>query len=126
MNRTATLTLSAGLIARAATTKVPKTFAMYANVDAAGDLGSNAGASGAKAFNGVYIVTFVKPIGSCAIVAQSGKAGGGDTPHADISTVEPNTLGTNPDPAHQVEVGFNGANGYSDSTPFMVTLTCTK
>jgi hypothetical protein len=107
-----------------AASSTPATFQMYANVDAEGDLGSNYDAKSARPFNGVYIVTFTKPIGHCAIIAQSGKAGGSDVPHPDISTVEPNAIGANPDPVHQVLVGFTGSNGLADNTPFMLTLTC--
>ena len=102
----------------------PATFQMYANVDAEGDLGSHYDATSARAFNGAYIVTFTKPIGHCAIVAQSGKAGGSDTPQPDPSTVLPNNIGANPDPVHQVLVGFTGSDGFADSTPFMLVLTC--
>jgi hypothetical protein len=102
------------------------TFQMFANVDGEGDLGSNYDATSAQAFNGVYIVTFTKPIGHCAIMAQSGKAGGSDTPHSDTSVVEPNSLGANPDSNHQVLVGFTGSDGNADNTPFMLTLTCTS
>jgi hypothetical protein len=53
---------------------------MYANVDAEGDLGSNYDAVSVQAAYHEYDVTFKKPIGHCAAVVQSGKAGGSDTP----------------------------------------------
>jgi hypothetical protein len=54
---------------------------MYANVDQHGDLGSNVGAVSAKEVDAgtptlSYVVSFNKPIGSCAAIAQNGYAGG--------------------------------------------------
>jgi hypothetical protein len=96
------------------------TFQMYANVDAEGDLGSNFGATKAEATQipGQYVVTFAQPIGSCAAVAQSGKAGGDDFAGAYPSIV--NFEGTN-----AFIVAFvNPANNQETATPFMVTVTC--
>lgn len=96
------------------------TFQMYANVDAEGDLGSNFGATAAdeSTIPGQYEVTFAQPIGSCAAVAQSGKAGGDEFAGAYPSIV-------NFDGSNAFIVAFvNPANNQETPTPFMMTVTC--
>jgi hypothetical protein len=111
--------------ADAAKVKVPATFTMYANVDANGDLGSNAGAVSAGFVPGspVYQVTFSKPVGSCAAVAQVGKAGGSDQNTFESTEVDIDTADS-----FDVQFGTTTADGGSERfhEPFMLTVTCTK
>jgi hypothetical protein len=105
------------------TTTSPTTFQMYANVDAEGDLGSNVDAVKAivdKPETGVYIVTFDKPIGSCAATAQSGEAGGTDQPLQFASTAE----FVKGQPDAWLVAFFNPQDNMFEATPFMVTVTC--
>lgn len=94
---------------------------MFANVDAAGDLGSGVGATAARVLVGDrYVVTFAKPIGHCAAVAQSGKAGGSDRANFFISTVVFDS-----DNANAWDVQFlNADDDTVNPTPFMLTVTC--
>jgi hypothetical protein len=97
------------------------TFQMFANVDGEGDLGSNHDAVGVtNGSPGEYTVKFSKPIGHCAAVAQSGKAGGPDKPASVVSTVQPAIT----DPSHTVLIDFVDLAGHAANTPFMVTVTC--
>lgn len=105
------------------TTTTPSTFQMYANVDAEGDLGSNVDAVKAmvdKPETGVYIVTFDKPIGSCAATAQPGDAGGTDKPTQLASTAEY----VQGQPDEWLVAFFNYNTNEFEATPFMVTVTC--
>jgi hypothetical protein len=109
--------------ATAATVTAPATFQMYANVDSNGDLGSNYDAvsvtRGPQSTS--YFVKFKKPIGSCAAVAQAGKAGGSDAVRLAASDIVPS--GTN---TFKVEFGAPAANGLDTvfNDPFMIMVTC--
>ena len=100
------------------------TFQMYADVDAEGDLGSNYGAVSVKMLPSTgdlgYLVKFNKPIGHCAAVAQSGRAGGSDDSEMLASSVVnagPNTF--------QVKFGLLNSSGFqTDAEPFMMMVTC--
>ena len=85
-----------------------------------GDLGSNFGATKAEESKipGQYVVTFAQSIGSCAAVAQSGKAGGDEFAGAYPSIV-------NFEGSDAFIVAFvNPANNQETPTPFMITVTC--
>jgi hypothetical protein len=101
-----------------------ETFAMYANVDQNGNLGSNNDAVSAVAkqdgTNVSYVVTFSHPVGTCAAVAQSGFAGGDLLAVSDASLV---TIDQNDDSAF--DVFFVSPNGeHLEATAFMMTVTC--
>jgi hypothetical protein len=97
------------------------TFAMFANVDGEGDLGSNHDAVAVtNGSPGEYTVKFSKPIGHCAAVVQSGKAGGPDKPAPVVSTVQPSLTDTK----HTLLIDFHDLSGNVANTPFMLTLTC--
>jgi hypothetical protein len=103
------------------TSAASSTFQMYANVDAEGDLGSNVDAVTAKRVaKGSYRVTFNEPIGSCAAVAQAGKAGGVDTSEPLPSTVEFDDMFSD-----TWDIAFLTDNGQDlEDTPFMLIVTC--
>jgi hypothetical protein len=100
-------------------------FQMYANVDAEGDLGSNLDAVRAiklQPQQGVYNVTFSKPIGTCAASAQPGEAGGSDMALQLASAAT--FIKDDPD-TWQVSF-FNAFSNSFEDTPFMLTVTCTS
>jgi hypothetical protein len=100
------------------------TFQMYADVDQNGDLGSNYDAVSATETNPGssapnYLVTFTKPIGSCAAVVQTGYAGGSDTATPSGSIVDVD--GTDADTFRVVFT--NGPTNFNTSA-FMMIVTC--
>jgi hypothetical protein len=101
------------------------TYTMYANVDAEGDLGSHYDATKVTfdSVQNVYHVTFSKRIGSCAAVAQPGKAGGPDGVNPDMSSV---TNDGNYKTTKSLKVIFtNVHDGYAqEPEPFMLTVVC--
>jgi hypothetical protein len=98
------------------------TFQMYANVDQNGNLGSNYDADSVVIHNpesasGVsYTVTFAKPIGACAGVAQPGFAGG----NLDAEPVTPLVEASS---SNAFDVQFHAGNG-TEHSAFMITVTC--
>jgi hypothetical protein len=101
------------------------TFTMYANVDAEGDLGSNYLAKKVtfNADDNTYQVKFAKRVGTCAAVAQGGKAGGPDGVNPDVSEV---TNVGNYKTTKTLRVAFiEVINGNPQiPQPFMLTVTC--
>lgn len=104
-------------------TAKPATFQMYANVDAAGDLGSHHDAEKVELENPsdpFYAVIFSKPVGHCAADAQVGNANGkGKTVSATSRVISAGGNGSK-----VFVVGFTDANGNAVTDPFMVTVTC--
>jgi hypothetical protein len=98
-----------------------KTVTLYANVDAEGDLGSNSGATAASRIaTGEYGVAFNQPIGSCAAVAQAGRAGGTD-PILPI----PSAVSFDPSNPKQWDLEFvDGPTRTAINTAFMLIVVC--
>lgn len=98
------------------------TFQMYANVDQNGNLGSNYDADSVVIHNpdsasGVsYTVTFAKPIGTCAGVAQPGYAGG----NLDVAAATPLVEASS---STAFDVKFPAGNG-TEHSAFMIIVTC--
>jgi hypothetical protein len=108
---------------RGAAAPSPADVTLFANVDQAGDLGTNAGATAAAEIGDeypYYTVSFDRPIGSCAASVQPGYAGGALTAQQATAVVE-----FDEDDPKKFDIYFDAAgNAGRAETAFMITLTC--